>query len=204
MEARAARRYGGGVEERSSKRPQSSDWKPYERDAEPKQAKAESSSDWKPYERDKAGREEQPEQSAGEQRSEQPGEQKRAEPRAEEHSESQPDEERQRDEEQSDEQPRSKEKHEPSKVDAMGQDKHREVTGQRYGLSRGRQVLYYGVFVAFVIAAYIGLKAATDSLDKAPAKDTDQAPWSKPNAPGEPLGGFEPESKGQKGATDFQ
>lgn len=55
-----------------------------------------------------------------------------------------------------------------------------------------------------MIGGYIGLKSAADSLDKAPAKDADQAPWSKPNAPGEPLGGFQPDSPGKKGATDFQ
>jgi len=92
----------------------------------------------------------------------------------------------------------------PSDVDAMGQDKHRNVVGQRYGLSRARQFLFYGIFLAFVVAAYIGLKAAADSLDKAPAHDTDQAPWSKPGAPQGPLGGFEPRNPGQKGPTHFQ
>lgn len=96
------------------------------------------------------------------------------------------------------------EQHQPSAVDAMGQDKHREVVGQRYSLSRTRQFLYYGIFVAFVVAAYIGLKAAADSLDKAPAKDPDKAPWSKPGAPQGPLGGFEPPRPGNNGPTDFQ
>ena len=86
----------------------------------------------------------------------------------------------------------------------MGQEKHRKVIGQRYGLSRGRQFLYYGIFVAFLVAAYIGLRAAADELDKAPAHDPDKAPWSKPGAPQGPLGGFEPQRPGQKGATDFQ
>ena len=91
-----------------------------------------------------------------------------------------------------------------SDVDAMGQEKHRKVVGQRYGLSRARQFLFYGLFLAFVVVAYIGLKAAVDSLDKAPAHDKDQAPWSKPGAPQGPLGGFEPSHPGQKGPTHFQ
>jgi hypothetical protein len=86
----------------------------------------------------------------------------------------------------------------------MGQDKHREVIGKQYGLSRGRQLLYYGIFVAFLVAAYFGLRAAADELDKAPARDPDKAPWSRPGAPQGPLGGFEPRKPGQKGATDFQ
>jgi hypothetical protein len=91
-----------------------------------------------------------------------------------------------------------------SDVDALGQDKHRQVVGQRYSLSRARQLLFYGIFVAFLIAAFIGLRAAADQLDKAPAHDPDKAPWSRPSAPQGPLGGFEPRKPGQKGPTHFQ
>jgi hypothetical protein len=91
-----------------------------------------------------------------------------------------------------------------SDVDALGQDKHRQVVGQRYGLSRARQLLFYGICVAFLIAAFIGLRAAADQLDKAPAHDPDKAPWSRPSAPQGPLGGFEPRKPGQKGPTHFQ
>jgi hypothetical protein len=90
-----------------------------------------------------------------------------------------------------------------SDVDAMGQDKHRRVIGQ-HNPHRGRQFLYYGIFIAFLAAAYIGLKAGADALDKAPAHDPDQAPWSKPGAPQGPLGGFEPNEPGKKGPTHFQ
>jgi hypothetical protein len=89
-----------------------------------------------------------------------------------------------------------------STVDAMGQDKHRQVVGQRVGASRARQLAYYGIFFAFVVGAYLGLKAAADQLDKAPAHDPDAAPWSKPGAPQGPLGGFVP--PGHKGPTRFQ
>lgn len=89
----------------------------------------------------------------------------------------------------------------PTTVDAMGQDKHRRVIGQRYGASRSKQLLYYGVFIAVVIGGYLGLKAAADQLDKAPAHDPDKAPWSRPGASQAPLGGFE---TGRKGPTKFQ
>jgi hypothetical protein len=91
-----------------------------------------------------------------------------------------------------------------SDVDAMGQDKHRQVIGQRVGASRTKQLAYYGAFVAFVIVAYLGLKVAVSHFDKAPAHDKAQAPWSQKNAPDEPLGGFTPKTKGEKGPTRFQ
>jgi hypothetical protein len=65
-----------------------------------------------------------------------------------------------------------------SETDAMGQDKRRTIIGQGYGPSRGRQFLYYGLFIAFLVAAFIGGKIAISELDKAPAHDTDQAPWT--------------------------
>ena len=76
--------------------------------------------------------------------------------------------------------------HVGEQTDAMGQDKRRQVVGHSWGPSKARQLLYYGLFVAFVIAVYIGGKIAIDELDKAPAKNADQAPWSKPDAPQTP------------------
>jgi len=73
-----------------------------------------------------------------------------------------------------------------SDKDAMGQDKRRQVVGQSWGPSKARQLLYYGLAVAVVIAIYIGGKIAIDQLDKAPAHNADQAPWSQPNAPQTP------------------
>jgi hypothetical protein len=93
--------------------------------------------------------------------------------------------------------------HGPSDTDAMGQDKRRQVIGQRYGASRARQFAYYGIFVAFLVAIYIGGQAAVSHFDKAPKHDKAQAPWAKANAPDEPLGGFEPRKAGQKGPTRF-
>jgi hypothetical protein len=75
--------------------------------------------------------------------------------------------------------------------DAMGHDKRRQVVGHSYGPSKARQLLYYGIFVVFVILAYIGAKIAIDELDKAPANNPDKAPWSQQNAPQTPPQRFE-------------
>ena len=70
-----------------------------------------------------------------------------------------------------------------SETDAMGQDKRRTIIGQGYGPSRGRQLLYYGLAVGFIIALFIGGSIAVDKLDKAPAKDPDAAPWAGTQVP---------------------
>lgn len=92
----------------------------------------------------------------------------------------------------------------PSETDAMGQDKRRQVIGQRYGASRARQFLYYGIFLAFLVVLYIGGQAAVSHFDKAPKHDKAQAPWAQKGAPDNPLGGFQPRKSGQKGPTRFQ
>jgi hypothetical protein len=69
-----------------------------------------------------------------------------------------------------------------SDVDAMGQDKHRQVVGQG-GPDRKRQFIYYGTAVVIVVLLYFGAKIAVDELDKAPKQRVDQAPWSKPQSP---------------------
>jgi len=73
--------------------------------------------------------------------------------------------------------------HAGSATDAMGADKRRQVVGQGYGPSKARQLAYYGVAIAFIVLAYFGAKIAIDELDKAPANDPDQAPWSREDAP---------------------
>jgi hypothetical protein len=91
----------------------------------------------------------------------------------------------------------------PSDVDALGQDKHRQVIGQ-HNPNRGKQFLYYAAFLVFVVLAYIGLSAAVSHFDKAPSHDPAKAPWAQKGAPQIPLGGFEPKQKDQKGPTHFQ
>ena len=106
-------------------------------------------------------------------------------------------------EETGDEQQRDEHVHVPSDVDARGEDKYRKVIGQ-HNPNRGRQLLYYGIFIAFIVVAYVGLSAAVDQLDKAPAHDPAKAPWAQRGAPQGPLGGFAPRKQGQKGPTHFQ
>ena len=98
---------------------------------------------------------------------------------------------------------RDEQVHIPSDVDARGEDKYRKVIGQ-HNPNRGRQFLYYGIFIAFIVVAYLGLSAAVDRLDKAPAHDPAKAPWAQPGAPQGPLGGFAPRKQGQKGPAHFQ
>ena len=66
----------------------------------------------------------------------------------------------------------------PSRVDAMGKDKRRQVIGHAYAPTRARQLTYYGVFLAVIVALFVGAKIAVDQLDKAPDKIEKQAPWS--------------------------
>jgi hypothetical protein len=70
--------------------------------------------------------------------------------------------------------------------DAMGLDKRRPVVGQGYGPSKGRQLLYYGIFIAVVILLYFGGKAAVNQLDQAPSHNPATAPWAQPPANKQP------------------
>ena len=65
-----------------------------------------------------------------------------------------------------------------SDTDAMGNDKRREVVGQRYSASPARQATLYGIFVVVLIAMVIGGKALADKLDEPPKTVEDQAPWT--------------------------
>jgi hypothetical protein len=210
-----------------------SGWEPDDRASQRSEAKAKRSSPsasagtWEPYDPDrpeskrarKGGEEAQPHEEKPAEAPKGESEQAREDARADQEGAGRKDdtgsdpedgpESGSRDEPKSDREPKSEQDSGSgeggrSDVDAMGQDKHRQVVGQRYGASRAKQLIYYGTFVAFVIAAYLGLKVAVDHLDKAPAHDKDQAPWAKPGAPDEPLGGFTPKDKGAKGPTNFQ
>lgn len=70
--------------------------------------------------------------------------------------------------------------------DAMGLDKRRSVVGQGYGPSKGRQFLYYGIFIVVVILLYFGGKAAVSQLDQAPSHNPATAPWAQPPAKKQP------------------
>jgi hypothetical protein len=71
---------------------------------------------------------------------------------------------------------------EASNVDAMGKDKRRQVVGQSYGPSVARQMTVYGIFLAVTAAFVIGFLLLAKELDKAPASNPDEAPWSQEDA----------------------
>jgi hypothetical protein len=67
---------------------------------------------------------------------------------------------------------------EPSKVDAMGQDKRRQVVGHSYGPSARRQIMFFAavaVVLAVIIGGWLALVAA---FDKPPTNISNNAPWS--------------------------
>jgi hypothetical protein len=67
----------------------------------------------------------------------------------------------------------------PSDVDAMGQDKRRQVVGHSYGPSAGRQIMFF-VAVAVVLVVIVGGWLTLVSLfDKPPTHFSDRSPWSK-------------------------
>jgi len=72
-------------------------------------------------------------------------------------------------------------RHEQSDVDAMGQDKRRQVKGKRYTASFARQVVTYLIFIAIIVAIGFGVKLAVDHFDKPPKHFAAEAPWAQPH-----------------------
>ena len=70
-----------------------------------------------------------------------------------------------------------------NRLDAMGLDKRRQVVGQSYGASLGKQAAIYGAFLVVLVALVFGGKLLADKLDQPPEKNDDVAPWSAPDAP---------------------
>jgi hypothetical protein len=69
-------------------------------------------------------------------------------------------------------------RHEPSTVDAMGQDKRRQVVGHSYGPSAKSQIMFFvavGAMVAVIIGGWLLLVGL---FDKPPTHFKDSAPWS--------------------------
>jgi hypothetical protein len=72
--------------------------------------------------------------------------------------------------------------HQPSDVDAQGQDKRRQVIGHAYGPSKKRQLVFFGI-VAVIAAILIGgYMAAIQAFDQPEDDYADQAPWSQSDA----------------------
>jgi hypothetical protein len=69
--------------------------------------------------------------------------------------------------------------HKPSDVDAMGQDKRRQVVGHSYGPSRRSQLLFFVIVGVIVVVIVGGGMAAVAAFDTIPDELPDEAPWSK-------------------------
>ena len=68
--------------------------------------------------------------------------------------------------------------HEPSTVDAMGQDKRRQVVGQSYGPSRRSQIMFFVAVAAVAVVIVGGWLVLVGLFDKPPTHFKDTAPWS--------------------------
>jgi hypothetical protein len=68
---------------------------------------------------------------------------------------------------------------EPSEVDAMGQDKRRQIVGQTYGPTARRQVLFFVAVAAVLVVVVGGWLALVSVFDKPPTHFEDSAPWAK-------------------------
>jgi hypothetical protein len=78
-------------------------------------------------------------------------------------------------------------RHEQPMVDAMGNDKRREVVGHSYGASKAQQALRYGVFLVCLVAVVIGGKLLVNALDTPVGNNIPQsAPWAQQDAPQHP------------------
>ena len=71
---------------------------------------------------------------------------------------------------------------EPSDVDAMGQDKRRQVVGHTYAPTRTRIAVRFVIFFAVVASLLVGAKIAVDRLDQPPDTVSTEAPWAQPDA----------------------
>jgi hypothetical protein len=77
-------------------------------------------------------------------------------------------------------------KHEPSDVDAMGQDKRREVVGHAYGPSKKSQFAFFAIVGVIVIVLVGGSIAAVNAFDQPEDTYPDEAPWSEEAAANNP------------------
>jgi hypothetical protein len=77
-------------------------------------------------------------------------------------------------------------RHEPSDVDAMGQDKRRQVVGHSYGPSRRSQILFFAIVAAVIVVTVGGWTLAVAAFDTAPENYPDEAPWSEASALAKP------------------
>jgi hypothetical protein len=69
--------------------------------------------------------------------------------------------------------------HEPSDLDAMGQDKRRSVVGNTYGPTRRRQALFFAMAAGVAVLLVVGAIAAIHAFDQPEKNYPDEAPWAQ-------------------------
>jgi cytoskeletal protein RodZ len=65
-----------------------------------------------------------------------------------------------------------------SDLDAMGQDKRRQVVGHSYGPTRRNQAIFFAAVAVVVVVVLGGWTLAVAAFDTAPENYPDKAPWS--------------------------
>jgi len=65
-----------------------------------------------------------------------------------------------------------------SDVDAMGQDKRRQVVGHSYGPSKRSQMIFFAAVAVVIVVVLGGWTLAVAAFDTAPESYPDTAPWS--------------------------
>ncbi len=73
-----------------------------------------------------------------------------------------------------------------SDVDAMGEEKRRQVVGGTYGPTRARVAATFATFFAVVAVIAIGFWLLAQELDQPPDENPALAPWSEADAPQRP------------------
>jgi hypothetical protein len=69
-------------------------------------------------------------------------------------------------------------RHQPSDVDAMGQDKRRQVVGHSYGPTRRSQIMFFVAVAAVAVVIVGGWLVLVGLFDNPPTHFKDAAPWS--------------------------
>jgi hypothetical protein len=73
--------------------------------------------------------------------------------------------------------------HEPSQVDAMGDEKRRQVVGHSYGPSKRSQIMFFVAVGVILVVIVGGWTLAVAAFDQPPDSNPDKAPWSAADAP---------------------
>lgn len=69
-----------------------------------------------------------------------------------------------------------------SDLDAMGNDKRRDVIGQQYGASARKRLVVYGIAVAVIVLVVVAFMTVVTGVDNKQIALEDTAPWSGPGA----------------------